>query len=102
MFPGWLFAVLTVLYNEAMLHLWITEDLHFGRFGAVALFALGLGSGLAFLTGLIPKEKVRKWVIVTICVLISAFWLTEYFCKNSLSSSVTGHLPSMAMSAYPR
>lgn len=91
-FPGWLFVMFTVLYNEAMLHLWITEDLHWGRFGAVALFALGCGCGLAFLTSLIPKGKARKWTVVGICLLISAFWLTEYFIRDSYKVFMTPKL----------
>ena len=91
-FPGWLFVVFTVLYNEAMLHLWITDGLHFGRFGAVALFALGCGCALALLTSLLPNGKSRKWTIVLVCLLISAFWLTEYFIRDSYKVFMTPKL----------
>lgn len=90
-FPGWLFVILTVLYNEVMLHLWITDSLHLGRLGAVALFAVGLGCGLAFLTGLL-KGKARKGAIVAVCVLVSAFWLTEFFVRDSYKVFMTPKL----------
>lgn len=90
-FPGWLFVIVTVLYNELALHLWITDGLHFGRLSAVLTFALGLGCILAFLTGLL-KEKTRKWVVVGICVLISAFWLTEFFVRDSYKVFMTPKL----------
>ena len=38
-FPGWLFAALMVVYNELMLHTWITEEFHAGRLIAVIAFA---------------------------------------------------------------
>lgn len=82
-FPGWLFVILTVLYNEALLHLWITDSLHLGRLGAVALFALGCGCILGVLASLISNNKARKWTAVGICLLISVFWLTEYFIRDS-------------------
>ena len=90
-FPGWLAVILTVVYNEVMLHLWITEELHFGRFAAVVLFALGLGCGLAFLTGLL-KGKARKWMVATVCVIVSVFWLTEYFIRDSYKVFMTPEL----------
>ena len=90
-FPGWLFVIVTVLYNEAMLHLWITDGLHFGRFAAVALFALGLGCILSLLTSLL-KGRAQKWTIFAICFLISAFWLTEYFVRDSYKVFMTPKL----------
>lgn len=90
--PGWLFVIVTVLYHEGMLHLWITESLHAGRFAALALLALGLGAGLAFLTSLMPKGAPRKWTVVVLCLLISTFWLTEYFIRDSYKVFMTPKL----------
>lgn len=90
-FPDWLFVIFTVLYNELALHLWITDSIHFGRLGVVALFAVGFGSILACLTGFL-KGKSRKWTIVVLCVLISAFWLTEYFVRDSYKVFMTPKL----------
>ena len=90
--PGWLFVILTVLYNETMLHLWIMDGFHAGRFGAVLLFALGFGCALAVLTGLLKGNKARKRTAVVLCLLISAFWLTEYFIRDSYKVFMTPKL----------
>ena len=90
-FPGWLFVIFTVLYNEFALHLWITDSLHFGRLGAIALFALGFGCIAALLTGLL-KGKAQKRAIIALCFLISAFWLTEYFVRDSYKVFMTPKL----------
>lgn len=89
--PGWLFVVFTVLYNELVLHLWITDSLHLGRLGAVTLFALGFGCILALFTSFL-KGSVQKWTVVTVCFLISAFWLTEYFVRDSYKVFMTPKL----------
>ena len=90
-FPGWLFVILTAAYNELMLHLWITDSLHLGRLVAVALFSLGFGAIAALFTGLL-KGKTQKWTVFALCFLISAFWLTEFFVRDSYKVFMTPRL----------
>ena len=82
-FPGWLFAALMVVYNELMLHIWILEDFHFGRFVVVLAFALAFGAVLALITSLIPSPKAGKWVAVVLSVLVTVIWLLEYFLSDA-------------------
>ena len=84
--PGWLFALLTVLYCETVLHIWITEEFSAPRFGAVLLFALGFGSVLALLASLPGRGKWGKWVTFTVLFVISALYIIEYFVNISYMS----------------
>lgn len=85
-FPAWLFALVTVLYCETVLHIWITESWSLVRFGAVALFALGFGSVLGLLASLIGSKNWGKWVTFGVMFLISAFYIVEYFVNISYMS----------------
>ena len=84
--PGWLFALITVLYCETVLHIWITEEFSAPRFGAVLLFALGFGSVLALLASLPGRGKWGKWVTFTVLFVISALYIIEYFVNISYMS----------------
>ncbi len=88
-FPGWLFVIAVVVFNETMLHLWVTEELSFWRLAAVVLFALGCGCVLALLTALMPTEKAAKWAAVTVSVLVSVIWLTMYFVSDAYKVFMT-------------
>ncbi len=81
--PGWLFAAGMVVYNELMLHLWITEDVSFWRLAAVAAFALGCGCVLALATALLPTERSGKIAAITLSVLVTVIWLTMYFVSDA-------------------
>ncbi|MGN0976726.1 MAG: LTA synthase family protein [Faecousia sp.] len=88
-FPGWLFLILTVVYNELLLHCWITEQIQPGRLLAVLAFGLGLGGILALLTSLIPSEKAVKWVSVGLAVMVVVIWLMEYFISDAYKTFMT-------------
>lgn len=85
-FPAWLFALVTVLYCETVLHIWITESWSLVRFGAVALFALGFGSVLGLLASFVSSKNWGKWVTFGVMFLISAFYIVEYFVNISYMS----------------
>ena len=91
-FPGWLFVLLTVLYNELMLHFWVTAELHWGRLAAISAFALGFGGILAFLTSLIPSPKAQKWTAVGISLVVTVFWIAEYFISDAYQVFMTPKL----------
>lgn len=88
-FPGWIFLILTVVYNELLLHFWITEQIQPGRALAVLAFALGFGGILALLTSLISSEKAVKWVSVGLAVMVAVIWLTEYFLSDAYKTFMT-------------
>ncbi len=81
--PPGLFALAAVLYCETVFHLWITEDLTAGRFGAVALFALGFGSILALIAGFLGQKNWGKWGNTLLVGLVSALYMVEYFVSDA-------------------
>lgn len=91
-FPGWLFVLLMVLYNEWMLHFWVAEGIHFGRLLAVTAFALGFGGALAFLVSLIPNPKASKWTAVGLSFVVMVFWIAEYFISDAYQVFMTPKL----------
>ena len=82
-FPAWLFAALMVLYNELMLHFWVTDPIRWERLIVVAAFALGFGGVLALITSLIPSPKGAKWTAVVLSALVSVIWVTEFFISDA-------------------
>ena len=90
--PGWVFVVFMVLYNEALLHLWITEEIQPGRFGAVCVFALGCGAVLGLLTSFVKGPKAQKRVVIAVCLVITVFWIAEYCVRDSYKTFMTPKL----------
>ena len=90
--PSWFFLILVVCYNEWLLHFWITDPILPGRLVAVTAFALGFGGLLAFPVSLIPSPKAAKWTAVGMGVLVSAFWVTEYFVSDAYRVFMTPKL----------
>lgn len=88
-FPGWLFLILTVVYNELLLHFWITEQIQPGRLLVVLAFALGFGGILALLTSMISSEKAVKWVSIGLAVIVAVIWLMEYFISDAYKTFMT-------------
>ena len=87
-FPAWAFTALMVLYNELMLHFWITEELRAGRLAAVAAFALGLGAVLALVTAFL-KEKGSKWAAVALSFAVTVIMLVEFFVSDAYQVFMT-------------
>ena len=55
--PAWLFAVVTVLYCESLLHLWTTKIFAAGRFAAVLAFAMGFGGVIGLVFSYIREKR---------------------------------------------
>ena len=53
--PVWLFAVVTAVYCESLLHLWTMKSFDPGRFAAVLAFALGFGGILGLILSFIGE-----------------------------------------------
>ena len=81
--PGWLFAIVTVLYCESLLHLWVTEEFSAGRFAAVLAFALGFGGILGQIVSFIGHKNWGKWVTVALVGIVSVFYIVEYFVNDA-------------------
>ena len=81
--PGWLFAIVTVLYCESLLHLWVTEEFSAGRFAAVLAFALGFGGLLGQIVSFIGHKNWGIWVTVALVGIVSVFYIVEYFVNDA-------------------
>lgn len=92
MCPGWMFLAGMVIYNEILLHLWIQDSFHLGRFLAVTLFAAGCGGVLGLLSSFIPNAKWKKGVVIAIALIISVFWMAEYCIRDSYQTFMTPKL----------
>ncbi len=82
-FPSWLFLTGVVIYHEMMLHLWVADPLVWGRLAAVVLLGAGLGTAVSLLASLIPSEKWQKAIVMVLALLVTIFWLTEYFVYDA-------------------
>ena len=81
--PAWLYALVTVLYCETVLHLWITEEFSAGRFAAVLAFALGFGGILAQILSFIGHKKWGKWISVALVGVVSVLYIVEFFVSDA-------------------
>ena len=81
--PAWLFAVVTVLYCESLLHLWTMKSFSTGRFAAVLAFALGFGGILGLILSFIGEKKWGKWVGTGLMTLLTVFYIVEYFVNDA-------------------
>lgn len=86
--PAWAFVVFMAVYNEWILHLWITERFHGGRLAALTAFAFGFGTALALLVSLLPP-KAAKWTAVAVSTIVSVIWVTEYFISDAYQVFMT-------------
>ena len=87
--PGWLFVVFAIFYNELVLHLWVADSLHVGRFLAILAFAVGLGSVLSLLISLITGPKAQKWVTGILTLILAVIYLVEYFLFDAYKTFMT-------------
>lgn len=81
--PAWLFAVVTVAYCEALLHLWTMESFRFGRFAAVVLFAVGFGGLIGQVFTFLGQKTWGKWVCTGVMALVTVLYIVEYFCNDA-------------------
>lgn len=81
--PGWLYALFTVVYCEALLHLWITPEPVPGRFAAVLAFAVGFGGILGQLLSFIGHRKWGKWATTIVVGIVAVFYIVEYFVNDA-------------------
>ncbi len=83
---GWLYAIVTVVYCEMLLHLWVGEELIPGRFAAVLAFALGFGGLLGQIASFLGHKKWGKWVITALVGLVSVLYIVEFFVNDAYMS----------------
>ena len=81
-FPGWLFVLLMTLFCEVIVHLWVADGFSFGRFAAVAAFALGFGCLLSTVVSFFGR-KIDKWVALVIGFALVVLYLVEYFISQA-------------------
>lgn len=81
--PAWAFSLVTVVYCETLLHLWVTQEFSWGRFAAVVAFAIGFGGVLAQIFSFIGHKTWGKWASVGVMALVTVFYLVEYFVSDA-------------------
>lgn len=81
--PAWAFSLVTVVYCETLLHLWVTQEFSWVRFAAVVAFAIGFGGVLAQIFSFIGHKTWGKWASVGIMTLVTVFYLVEYFVSDA-------------------
>ena len=81
--PVWLFAVVTAVYCESLLHLWTMKSFDPGRFAAVLAFALGFGGILGLMLSFIGGKKWGKWVSAGLMTLVTIVYIVEYFVNDA-------------------
>ena len=86
--PAWAFTAFMGVYNEGMLHLWITEELLIARLAAVTAFALGLGLVLGLLVSFLPG-KAGKWAAVAVSLVVTVVMLVEFFVSDAYQVFMT-------------
>ena len=82
-FPAWLFAVLTIVYCESLLHLWTMKAFSGGRFAAVLTFALGFGGILGLFFCFIGKKTWGKWVSTGVMTVLTVYYIVQYFVNDA-------------------
>lgn len=80
--PGWFFAGIMAMLCEIVLHLWTTPDLHWGRFAAVMVYAVGFG-GLVGLLCSFFRGRAEKPGAAIVVLLLIVLYMTEYFMIDS-------------------
>ena len=80
--PGWLFVAAAFVFDEVMIHLWLTEGFSVGNFLQVLLFAAGLGGLASLLVSFLPV-KAQKWTAAALALLMVVLCLTEYFVEDA-------------------
>ena len=83
---GWLYAVAAVIYCEALLHLWVAEEMIPGRFAAVLAFALGFGGLLGQIASFLGHKTWGKWVVTALVGLVSVLYIVEFFVNDAYMS----------------
>lgn len=87
--PGWAFVMFAALFQEALLHCWISSPLLPGRMAAVTCFACGLGCAAGLLCSLLPWPKAQKWMSVAISAVYGILCMVEYFCMDAYQVFMT-------------
>lgn len=81
--PGWLFVLAMALFCESMVHFWVADGFSFGRFAAVAAFAMGFGCLLATVVSFFGWKGSDKWAALIVGFLLDVLYLVEYFISQA-------------------
>ena len=84
--PAWLFAMVTTVYCESLLHLWTMEAFSAGRFAAVLAFALGFGGILGQIFTFLGQKRWGKWACTAVMAVLTVFYIVEYFVNDAYMS----------------
>lgn len=80
--PGWLAGVVTLLYCEVLLQLWLGGTFFTQQLAVILLFALGCGCVLGQALSFIGRYKWGKWTTVCALVLVPVVYLVMFFVQK--------------------
>ena len=80
--PGWLFAAVMTMLCEVVLHLWTVQELHWGRFAAVTVYAVGFGALVGLLCSFF-RGRAEKPAAALVVLMLIVLYMTEYFMIDS-------------------
>ena len=88
--PPWVLVVFCLLYDTYLFHAWTQEQIPFGRWFGIVLFAIAF----SLLFALIATISKNRTVHLVLALLVVAFWafmfLLEYFIGASFKVYYTG------------
>ena len=81
--PAWLFAIVTIVYCESLLHLWTMKSYSAERFAAVLFFALAFGGILGLFFCIIRKKMWGKGVSTGVMTVLTVYYIVQYFVNDA-------------------
>lgn len=81
--PVWLFAVVTVLWCESLLHFWTVDNVNPLRYLTLTFFAVGFGGILGLVFSFFAG---KKWISAAVMALVTVLYIVEYFVTDAYVS----------------
>ena len=80
-----MFLLLTLVYDELLLHLWVEDAAGFPRMPVVLLFAVAGGAVLGIVVSLL-KPRPGKYAAVIAALALAVLYMMEYFIHDSFQT----------------
>lgn len=81
--PAWAFVILSVLFDELMLHFWTTDALRLGRVLSIVLFTGSFAVLLAFFVSLGNTAKLCRILALVFASIMAVLYLVEFFLDDA-------------------
>lgn len=87
--PSWIFLLISILFDELMLHFWTNDTPSFSRFLCIFLFGLSFALLLGFFSSLGKSATFSRVSAVVLASLWALLMLIEYFCSDAYKGFMT-------------